>query len=157
MSFTFKYCSLIFLIINPLILTSGDDIFPKDKKQSTEIFLDRFTVYIADSNVPNLNVHCHSFDDDLGDKPLLPNQYFHFTFRQDFMYSTFFSCNFSSIAPDKQITKSVVFNVFDFDISVVCRYPSKNCYWLARDEGFYFSVDNKPFPNGWTKNHTWQW
>ncbi|KAL8257503.1 hypothetical protein R6Q59_029544 [Mikania micrantha] len=118
--------------------------------------MDRFSVYITDYDVRNLRVHCNSFDDDLGDKDLGPNQYFHWSFKQNFLYSTYFSCNFSSMTSNNELIKSVVFNVFDFDISVTCRYGTKNCYWLAKDDGFYFSLDNKAFPDGWTMKHTWK-
>lgn len=158
MSFTIKYCYLIiFIFILYHAVISGDNIISGVESHSPNIYLDRFTVYIGNNDVANLHAHCHSFDDDIGDKALLPNQQFHWSFKQNFLYSTFFSCNFSSLSTNRELIKTVVFNVFDFDISIECRAGTRNCHWLAKDDGFYFSLDNKPFPDGWTMKHTWKW
>ncbi|PWA75273.1 plant self-incompatibility protein S1 family [Artemisia annua] len=157
MTFTsmFGCCIIIF---NLMILIWGNGAFSKVEELKKSNFLDLYAVYITDGDVDNLMAHCKSGDDDLGDKKLTPNQYFHWMFRQNFFLTTVFTCTYRWMAPDNTELKSVTFNAFDIEISILCgdEYSINRCYWLVRKDGFYFSRDDqKPFPDGWKLMHTW--
>ncbi|KAL7590299.1 hypothetical protein Lser_V15G36145 [Lactuca serriola] len=158
MNFTIKQRFLIIVMFNLLILIGGAYAFPKVENRNRSNYLDLYAVYITDSEVDNLMVHCKSKDDDLGDKKLTPNQYFHWMFRQNFMLTTIFYCIFRWMTPDSKELKNATFNAFDIEVSILCgdEYSINRCYWLVRKDGFYFSRDdNKPFPDGWKLMHTW--
>ncbi|KAI5655989.1 hypothetical protein M9H77_24782 [Catharanthus roseus] len=97
---------------------------------------DKYTVHVI-SNLPSnrypLRIHCASGDDDLGYHNLSVNQDFNWSFRMNFRGTTLFFCHFWWKNEDK------AFEVFNHDISInTCR---SNCYWLVRDDGFYFTDD----------------
>ncbi|KAK9063373.1 hypothetical protein SSX86_017243 [Deinandra increscens subsp. villosa] len=121
--------------------------------------LERFEVFITNVEVDNLMAHCRSNDDDLGDKKMGPNQYFHWRFRQNFLFTTEFWCTFRSMTLDgTRELKSITFDVFEGYIGAVqCgRGDPRNCYWLVKNNGFYVSPDNqRPFPFGWMKRRSW--
>ena len=148
----------IIIILNLVILIWGNGAFSKVEEPQKSGFLDLYAVYITDGDVDNLMAHCKSGDDDLGDKKLTPNQYFHWMFRQNIILTTTFTCTYRWMVPDGTELKSVTFNAFDLEISILCgdEYSINRCYWLVRKDGFYFSRDDqKPFPDGWKLMHTW--
>lgn len=156
MSFTNKHCSLIIVMLNLLVLTWVDHVISNFDSQKKFFMLDPFDVHITDGEVDNLMVHCKSLDDDLGDKNLAPNQFFHWRFRQNFLFTTVFTCTFRSMTSDNQELKTLTFDVFDLMISTKCSADDpRNCYWLVRNDGFYFSKENKPFPDGWDLKRKW--
>nr|GEV33360.1 plant self-incompatibility protein S1 family [Tanacetum cinerariifolium] len=118
-----------------MILIWGNDAFSKVEELKRSNFLDLYAVYITDGDVDNLMAHCKSADDDLGDKKLTPNQYFHWKFRQNVILTTVFTCTYRWMAPDDTELKSVTFNAFDIEISILCgdKYSINRCYWLAID------------------------
>ncbi|KAK1415507.1 hypothetical protein QVD17_31290 [Tagetes erecta] len=155
MSFTAKH-SFFIIILNLLILTWGVHSLSKVDRNKFGI-LDKYDVYITDADVDNLMVHCKSNDDDLGDRELGPNQYFDWRFRMDFLFTTNFNCSFRSMAFDGRELKSKSLVVFDTYIGAINCGPGdlKHCYWLVRNDGFYISKDNKPFPDGWELKRKW--
>lgn len=159
MTFTSKHCPHIVLMFNLLVLIWVGYAFSTVQNLKRSNFLDLYAVYITNLDVDNLIVHCKSGDDDLGDKNLAPNQYFHWMFRQNFLLTTLYFCNFRWMTPDdnNREIKSASFHVFDIYISALCgdEFSVNRCYWLVRKDGFYFSKDDKPFPDGWKLMHTW--
>ena len=138
--------------------TYDHTLYTKVEKLKRINFWNVYEVYITDGDVDNLMAHCKSGDDDLGDKELTPNQYFHWRFRQNIFLTTVFFCTFRWMASDDTELKSITFNVFDVDMPIRCgdSYSINNCYWLVRTYGFYFSMDDKrAFPDGWTLLHVW--
>lgn len=155
MSFIIKH-SLIIVLLSLSVLTWCSDAYFKVGNSKPFFLFDRYDVYITNNEVDNLMVHCKSNDDDLGDKNLVPGQYFHWGFRQNFLFTTHFWCNFRSMTSDDQEIKSITFDVFDLYISTKCGPGDpKHCYWLAKNDGFYFSMDDKPFPDGWVLRKKW--
>ncbi|KAL4575020.1 hypothetical protein LXL04_021860 [Taraxacum kok-saghyz] len=152
MNLIIKHRFLIIVLFNLLVLIGGGYVFPKAGNRKRSNYLDLYAVYITNGDIDNLMAHCKSKDDDIGDKKLTPNQYFHWIFRQNFLLTTLFACTFRSMTPDNKELKHATFNVFDIQLSILCgdEYSINRCYWLVRNDGFYFSRDDdKTFPDGW--------
>ncbi|KAI5655991.1 hypothetical protein M9H77_24784 [Catharanthus roseus] len=103
--------------------------------------IDRYTVHVI-NNLPSnqflLKIHCASGDDDLGFHNLTVNQDFNWSFRVNIRGTTLFFCHFWWQNKDK------AFEVFNNYIATkTCR---TNCYWLVREDGFYFTDDIDKIP-----------
>ncbi|PWA37856.1 plant self-incompatibility protein S1 family [Artemisia annua] len=102
-------------MFNLMILIWGNDAFSKVEKLKRINFWNVYEVYIKDGDVDNLMAHCKSGDDDLGDKELTPNQYFHWRFRQNVFLTTIFFCTFRWMAPDDRTKLKNLYTVFVMD------------------------------------------
>lgn len=108
----------------------------------------KYKVHIINGYANNDNpliIHCKSRDDDLGEHTLWMNNEFLFKFRKDFFVTTAFWCGFIHGSSRKVI---YVFRI-DYE-SNFCR-ATGNCFWSVREDGFYFSNDNK----SWVKRYNW--
>ncbi|KAK6791963.1 hypothetical protein RDI58_011044 [Solanum bulbocastanum] len=110
---------------------------------STKGPLTRYQIWIA-SDLPNgtnpLFVHCWSKDNDLGTHFLNPGpEGYHWHFRENIWQTTKYKCEFV------WVTKTITFYVFESD-SDKCRGRGDICYWLVREDGFYFANYINPFP-----------
>lgn len=102
-----------------------------------------------------LKVHCKSKEDDLGDHFLKsggPDFRFKFVSNPWPFGFTLFFCHFY------WYQKDAVFDVYNLSISPDCKDKNQlqRCYWLARDDGFYFNNEGTEFPEGWVKKHDWR-
>lgn len=156
MSLTAKHSSFI-IILSLVFLTWGVHSGSKGDSRKKFFICDKYEVYITDADVDNLMVHCKSNDDDLGDRELGHNQYFHWRFKMNFLFTTNFNCTFRSMTFDGRELKSRSLTVFDTYIGAInCGSGDlKHCYWLVRNDAFYISKDNKPFPDGWEFKLKW--
>ncbi|XP_073304672.1 S-protein homolog 5-like [Primulina huaijiensis] len=97
-------------------------------------FFPKGHVYIADKlppDLPYLDLHCKSKDDDLGKQTLTIDGIFHFSFCEN-PFSTVFYCQFWWNG------KTVGFNVYEWDMAkYYCKFY--DCYYEARADGIYFS------------------
>ncbi|KAI5678833.1 hypothetical protein M9H77_09783 [Catharanthus roseus] len=109
--------------------------------------IDKYTVHVI-NNLPSnqflLKIHCASGDDDLGFHDLSVNQDFNWTFNMNIFGTTLFFCHFWWSNKDK------AFEVFNHDIGT--KNCATNCYWLVREDGFYFTDDINNGPQKW---QTW--
>ena len=111
---------LIFLVLCIIVETGYASFLPKYK-----IMIDN---EIKNSSV---GVHCRSSEDNLGYHILRPSQSIHWSFRQNFWFSTRFSCQFSWGQKRRDII------VFNDHLSKFCRSKMGNlCFWSIRPEGF---------------------
>lgn len=152
-----KNLCLVTCMFHLLIITSGFGILSKPENRNRNGFLDLYTVFIMDGEIDNLKVHCKSGDDDIGDKSLVVPQYFHWTFRMNIVGTTRFYCDFRWMTGNDTVLKEKTFDVFNMRIMFMCgeRFDVNNCYWLVRQDGFYFANDDKPFPDGWQFMFNW--
>ncbi|KAJ9553298.1 hypothetical protein OSB04_017343 [Centaurea solstitialis] len=144
MSFTLTHRSLMIM----LLIWDAYAFSMAANNHKGNTLLDKYDLHIINVEVGDLRVHCMSTDDDIGDKELTPGQFFHWSFRQSFLFTTHFTCVFRSMTSDGTEIKSVTFDVFDYYISILCgdQHESNNCYWLVKDDGFYFSKDSGSIP-----------
>lgn len=129
------------------------DAFPIAKSEN-KVCLVRWTMYIIDGIGAPIDVHIQSSDDDLGVRTLAPGSNFNWTFCVNWNSSTLFYAHFY------WNSKEMFFNVFSMSISKsYCRngkfFKPQQCFWLVREDGFYLSQLNNPFPQGWIKVHDW--
>lgn len=159
MSFTTKHSYFIIIIfINFLFLAWSANVFSMVENHKRFGLFDRFEIYIINAEVDTLMVQCKSDDDDLGDRKLVRSQYFSWSFRENFFFTTHFFCNFRSVTPDDQVLQSTSFNVFDLYISTRCgdQDPVRKCYWIVRKDGFYLTTtDAKLNPDSWKLKRKW--
>ncbi|KAI3470519.1 hypothetical protein Pfo_027182 [Paulownia fortunei] len=92
-----------------------------------------FVVNNLPSNSASLKLHCASKDDDLGNHMLKTNQYFHWTFCENFFPNTLFFCHLWW--GSKQRT-------FDAFKSKWKQKYSGHDYWVVKSDGIYFSFFN---------------
>lgn len=100
------------------------------------VFVPKYTVYVANNlppNTPPLLLHCASKNDDLGNHTLSINQEFRFAFCEQPLVTLFY-CRFQWNGKNLPID---VFNASWKDNR--CRY-NHLCYYGARSDGIYFSV-----------------
>ncbi|OIT37765.1 hypothetical protein A4A49_58844, partial [Nicotiana attenuata] len=114
----------------------------------------RIHVHIVDgiqANSPQLSFHCQSDDDDLGYHYPTLNQEFQFDFKLRVFAVTLFYCHFW------WGTKQAMFDVFRVDgaCSVYGGLDTKQCYWLIKEDGFYFANQEHPSPSSLFKLHDW--
>ncbi|GFS40551.1 hypothetical protein Acr_17g0009890 [Actinidia rufa] len=107
----------------------------------------KYTVHIVNGITPKpgspiLQFHCQSNDDDLGVKFPKPGEDFNWSFRENLIGSTLFFCSFS------RGQQSASFDVFNHDLDDQC----KQCYWLVKEDGFYFSDSTKLYQ----KRYNWK-
>ncbi|KAL8512860.1 hypothetical protein ACS0TY_019123 [Phlomoides rotata] len=92
----------------------------------------RYTVHVVNKLPDQMKVHCRSKDDDLEDHFLNPNEYYNFSFCDNILGRTLFSC---------QLwwgNKEVGFKAFT---SGDHRYQclKNQCFWEGRSDGIYGS------------------
>lgn len=115
-------------------------------------FSTKWTVQITNGNIPDKVVaHIQSGNDDLGYHTL--GEY-HWQFCQNIDNGILFFTHFW------WGSKSVTLDVFDDKVGDECHrikfgIPSQRCYWLVRDDGFYLSKNNNPFPGDWVRKALW--
>lgn len=153
-----KHLSLFIYIFYLFITIYSFDSLSEFGNHNKPNFLELYTVFIVDGQINNLKVHCKSGEDDIGDKKLTVPQYFHWTFRMNFVGTTLYVCDFRWMTSNDNVLKNKTFDVFDMRISFMCgeRFDVNNCYWLVREDGFYFAKDDRPFPDGWQFMYNWE-
>ncbi|KAL7105666.1 hypothetical protein ACP275_07G058100 [Erythranthe tilingii] len=125
-----------FLILNKSAKATGLGIFQRYEVHITNNF---------ENNTDELIVNCRSADDDLGEHFLDKGEDWHWQFRVNFFRSTLFYCNV------QWGELGLRFTSFDTDnISSTCEETS-TCFWSVREDGIYFSCDNKNY----VKRHIW--
>jgi len=120
---------------------------------STKSPLAHYEIWIV-SDLPigtnPLFFRCWSRHSDLGSHFLNPDpEGFHWRFRQDLWESTRYQCEFV------WITKTLTFYVFDQGLSDKCEGRGNICYWLVRENGFYFANYVNPFPSDLKQLYSW--
>lgn len=78
-------------------------------------------------NGSQLNFHCKSHDDDLGQHQLAPNEFWEFSFRPNFMGGTLYFCRFWWKAGDEW------FDIYDY--SRDGDRCTKQCWWTINQTG----------------------
>lgn len=110
--------------------------------------IETFTVHIMNGmsqNTDPVNVHCKSGDSDLGLRTLGQGVEFDFRFKTRVVGTTLYFCSWY------WDSKRASFDVFRDDREALHCVKTANCYWKAREDGFYFSVDN----SNWVKRNNW--
>ncbi|KAM7466301.1 hypothetical protein LguiB_013863 [Lonicera macranthoides] len=98
---------------------------------------------------------CQSKDDDLGYQKLLVGQEYYWKFRVNLFGTTLFFCHFYWGDKDK------VFDVFKASTHIPDCSPVDEdiprCYWLVKDDGFYFSnkMGDPADSFDWEKLYSW--
>ncbi|XP_027165933.1 S-protein homolog 24-like [Coffea eugenioides] len=122
-------------------------------------FFGRYYLYVhnglPDDSTP-LTVHCASGNDDIGYHNLTVNQDLTWSFHMNFFRNTLYFCHFWRGA------KSAMFDVYNDTWAYYCGHyhqSDKYCYWLVKENGFYFTGQQHhnvpgPFDNhpaiGWS-------
>lgn len=112
-------------------------------------------VHIVDGiekNVPPLKFHCASGDDDLGmHTPKFKGSDFKFSFKRNIFLETLFFCYFW------WGSKNIAFEVYRD--SGACGHEggikTGVCYWLIKEDGFYFAIQNNPPPSALVRKYGW--
>ncbi|KAJ0600455.1 putative plant self-incompatibility S1 [Helianthus annuus] len=88
---------------------------------------------------------------DLGPHNLNPNEYFSWEFCEHATKSSHWYTLFYWQPHQQNYT------VWDNKIGKECfrHYGAEECYWLVKEDGFFVSPDNDPFPKGWVKKYDW--
>ncbi|KAL5701517.1 hypothetical protein ACHQM5_026843 [Ranunculus cassubicifolius] len=117
--------------------------------------LSKVHVEVHNSIAPdkNMNVHCRSKDNNLGDHTVIYGQYYTWDFHVNFWGTTLFWCSVDWI-DNQGIYVHGSFKIYDFNRDALkC---DKMCVWSAQQDGVYFispEVNHIPelmFP--WTKS-----
>ena len=104
-------------------------------------------VYILNnlvSNSTSLNIHCASKDDDLGFHTISANQKYEWSFCKNFFSTTLFYCHLWWDSEDK---------AFDVFHEKFFAWSTHDSWWVAKNDGIYFSDYPQPFPL--TKIYDW--
>lgn len=112
------------------------------------------TCHIVDGiqkNYPQIKFHCASGDNDLGIHYPKFNDDFHFKFKSGFFRETVFFCHFW------WGTKDARFEVYrdSGNCGADGGYDSKTCYWVIKEDGFYFAPKYNPPPSELVKKYGW--
>lgn len=106
-----------------------------------------FRVHIINNlSHDNLDIHCHSCEDDLGQHMLGKNDDFTFKFGQHIVFVTHFWCEMKY---GDYHSKAITVYTDDFGDKYCCL--TKKCFWSVRDDAFYFSNNNR----SWVKWYDW--
>lgn len=92
-----------------------------------------------------------SGNDDLGIQILQPNQAFTWHFCEKTAGSTIFNSTFFW---NPRLANFTVFND-EYRYECIKERGVEDCYWLVREDGFYLSPYENPFPQDWVKKHDW--
>ncbi|KAJ0091861.1 hypothetical protein Patl1_26795 [Pistacia atlantica] len=95
----------------------------------------------------NLVIHCHSESDDLRAHELRWGDEFTFKLGQSPLKNTCVWCNVTKFGSNHIAS----INVFTKGLADHQCCKTKQCYWSASDDGFYFGNNNKT----WTKRLDW--
>lgn len=113
------------------------------------------TVHIVDGiakNDPQLIFRCKSHKDDLGTHHPKFNDDFHFSFKKDFFFETVFFCHFW------WGKKNISFEVYRETGACGHETGGSNkgiCYWLVKEDGFYFAINDNPPPSSFVRQFGW--
>lgn len=114
---------------------------------SPEDFWPKVTYYVVNDIPEAVDVHCASGDDDIGYHNLQPNQFIHWSFRENFWGTTLFFCHFWWGSKDRAFD---VYPVPD-DIAESQKYIT---VWVVKKDGFYVGHDQVP-PDSLRKIYSW--
>ncbi|KAF3676082.1 hypothetical protein P3S67_009022 [Capsicum chacoense] len=109
-------------------------------------------VHVVDglaSNNPPLKLHCASGDNELGWHYPKTGDDFNFSFTPSEVVTTIFFCHFWWGAKDS------AFEVYNTDGNCG-KDNSQICYWLVKEDGFYFAHDHESPPaSAYVKKSGW--
>ncbi|KAL4581143.1 hypothetical protein LXL04_017352 [Taraxacum kok-saghyz] len=155
---------ILFFLLSYLALTTNAspiesvDASPPESPYTSDkaCWLGWWSVFIYDAiNDPiPITVHVQSKEDDLGNHTLAYNDNTNWKFCVSSGARTRFYAHFY------WKSRTAFFDVYDYDTAeTYCAgsntFKQQNCFWSVRDNGFYISRHNNPFPEGWTKLHDW--
>ncbi|KAK4341614.1 hypothetical protein RND71_040115 [Anisodus tanguticus] len=112
-------------------------------------------VHIVDGiekNTPKSIFHCASRDDDLGWHYLpYKGSDFTFSFKPKAFVETVFFCHFW------RGSKNVAFEVYRYNgaCGEEGGYETGICYWLVKEDGFYFANQTNPSPPFFIRKYGW--
>ncbi|KAJ0010081.1 hypothetical protein Pint_33737 [Pistacia integerrima] len=107
----------------------------------------RFRVHIINAlSHDNLDIHCYSLDDDLGEHNLGVGGDFTFKFGEHVILHTRFWCDMKYGSDH-----SKTIDVFTENIGNKHCCHTRKCFWSVREDGFYFSNNNQ----SWVKWYDW--
>ncbi|OIT28050.1 hypothetical protein A4A49_59712, partial [Nicotiana attenuata] len=119
------------------------------------IFSKKFEVHVINklpSDSPQLQIHCASKNNDLGDNNVAIDEDFNWSFCESFLDRTLFFCHFWWGSQNK------VFNVFDDPYYCVKHGANINvlnyCKWEVRPDGFYLEQYNATNPSYYMDRYT---
>ena len=125
--------------------------------QNVQVFAihEPYDVIIA-SGLPNtsplLRIHCASKDNNLGFHDLRPNEQFTWHFRMNYWWTTKFFCHFW------WGSKDTAFDVMSFSFArhhCGVEKSGNKCYWLVKEDGFYFAKSGMAIPGYLEKLRDW--
>lgn len=93
-----------------------------------------------------LNLHCYSYNDDLGEHTLGVGGDFTFKFGQSPIYVTRFWCDMKYGS-----SHSTTVDVWTAKIGDKHCCHTRECFWSVREDGFYLSDNNQ----SWVKWYNW--
>ncbi|PIN24463.1 hypothetical protein CDL12_02814 [Handroanthus impetiginosus] len=93
---------------------------------------------------PELELHCASGNNDLGNHKIVQGYDFNWEFCENFARNTLFFCHLS------WTNKEFSFDVFSSGWEERCH--DGQCYWEARTDGIYFTGGGRPFK----KEYDWK-
>lgn len=127
-------------------------LFP-ERQVFANFFTDKFHIHVKNGLSDNQNllrIHCQSKNDDLGFHDLNVGEEFEWSFRVNFQDTTLYFCHFWW----KNLDAS--FDTFNFTFARrFCGTSPNVCYWLVKENGFYFSGLNNPSIGDYSWTNAW--
>ncbi|KAI3996823.1 hypothetical protein MKX01_003962 [Papaver californicum] len=101
----------------------------------------------------SLDMHCMSYDDDLGQRSLHQGDEWHWEFTTA-LFSTHFSCDFRWYDNRDQRWYAGTFEVYNYEIfkNKYWDFCEGSCQWSARRDGFYLYNHKE---KGWQRRDEW--
>ncbi|CAK8579038.1 unnamed protein product [Lathyrus sativus] len=127
--------NILLMIISTLALTQGQQVDWSPTKT---------TVRVGNELDFNVNMHCKSSDDDLGNRDIPPTTYTEWSFRANFRGTTLYTCVFQ--------WDSVRKNVVIYDAKKDEDLCISQCWRILRTDGIYFYNQYK---KSWEKRYSW--
>ncbi|KAL7109686.1 hypothetical protein ACP275_06G190200 [Erythranthe tilingii] len=96
----------------------------------------RRTIHVVNKltpDTPQLDVHCYSKDDDLGNHTLSIGQEFKWTFCTNFFPTTLYACHLWWFPKEKS---------FDAYKDTLFKSTTEDLFWIAKPDGIYFGDAN---------------
>ncbi|KAL8052037.1 hypothetical protein ABFS82_06G184000 [Erythranthe guttata] len=140
MSFRIYKIFLLFLVIQACI--------PDRFAEGCSIFSSKRTVHIVNDlprDTPQLELHCYSKDDDLGNHTLSIGQEFQWSFCPNVLPTTLFACHLWWFPKEK---------AFDAFKENIFKLRTEALYWIAKSDGIYFA-DGIDYPEASSKKYDW--
>ncbi|KAI5682182.1 hypothetical protein M9H77_03410 [Catharanthus roseus] len=145
--------SSLLLLLSLICFSPTQELQVASATSLKDFYTKKVHVHVANglsNNKTFVRVHCQSKDDDIGYHDLYIKQEIQWSFKMNWIDTTLFFCHFWWNNFDTS------FDVFNASFGQAnCGQDPNICYWLVKEDGFYFSGKEHPTPNDFSLVNNW--